>query len=352
MPALDPYFKALRDSHAESLLLRAGEPPVWRVAGSLVPNGDPLPPASEFEDLLLDLATANGLVDRYREAATMEFTHETDGFRSRIQIVRDANGRSAVVRRAPARSDAAALGLPPALLDAPNLRHGLVLLSGAPGAGRTTTLAALVDAVNNGHSRYLVVVDRTAEFTYESNRSMVHQLMVGVHTPTLAAGIDTALQAGADVIAVTDIDSRETAGAIARALDAGALVLTAMAAHGVTDVLDRLLRLLPREACGYERSCIADGFAIAAHLQLATTHEDERIPLIEMAEASAEIRALMREDRIDELEERFGDPRVEGLRCLEVALAERVREGLLTQEEAIHYARRRQRLERELVSAV
>jgi twitching motility protein PilT len=344
---IEPYLKALREGDATGLLLKAGEPPLWRLVGGLVASGDPLPGAEAFHRLLLDLTAEAGCLERFRESGEVRFALPGPGGRFRVQVFREEGGGALALAPLPDRVPLPdRLGLPPEVRQAAGLPSGLVVLAGPPASGRTTTLLSLLEAINESQARYIVGIDEEAEFVLPSRRSLVHQVQVGTGAATAAVALAAASAAGADVLALgAPPRDAATMRAVLRAAEAGALVLVVADGHGVADALDRLLDLLPPEDEALLRSCLAARLQVAAWQTLVSVRGGGTAPVLELVPGIAAVQDLIRERRLAELQPLFDDRRLKGLRSLEQSLAERVQAGELGLDAALRLARQRARLD-------
>lgn len=351
MSAIEPFLLALRDADAEALHLRAGTAPGWRVDDGIVRNGDPLPPRAEFEDFLLDLMAEAGEIKSFRELPAFEFTHECGGARFRIHVYRTPEGRNAVIRKIqPETRSAEELGLPEALCEAAHADSGLVLLSGPAGSGRHTTIHALLDAINGQERRHIVSIEKPVVFGLKSRISMVHQIRVGDNAPSFAAAIGTAVSAGANVIAVGNVDDEETGKLVVRAAEAGALVLAVLTAHSVADALGRMLDLFPEHGHAYYRSCLAENLRLACFQQLLAARGGGHVPAFEYARATNEVRALVRDNLLADLPALLDDrARARQYQSLDRCLEKLLKAGRIQSKLALRAARDRHTLDNVLL---
>lgn len=345
MSAVDPYLEALRDGDATVLYLRPEVAPVWRVADDLVPSGDPLPGAEDFDALLLDLAAEAGEIEAFREADVVEFACDAVDARFVVQIFRAREGRTAVIRSIPAAPPAPIdLRLSNRLQEAAAATSGVVLLCGPRRSGRTTAIASLLQSVGNVHDRYIVSVERPVEYRLDPARSIVHQLRVGTDTPDFAGGIRAALSAGADVIAVGAVEDTETARLVVKAADAGVCVLAVVTATDLADGVERFIELLPAANRGLHRSCLAQNLELAFYQYLL----DGVLPVCAWLADGPEVRDAIRLGRIDELRSLRSAKARKTVKTLDDSLEHLARSGALGRDRALRLAADRQRLEQRL----
>jgi twitching motility protein PilT len=240
---LDQWTNAARSARATDVFLATGAPPVARVAGELQPLGERGPLDAETIARELGVVAPADARAAWSERGVATFTYGDGAGRVRATLTRDHRGPGASLRllvAEPPALDRLGLGREPAAwLD----QRGLVLVAGAAGSGKTTTLAALVRALGEQRKR-VVAFEDPIEIIHVTS-PWVSQRAVREHVPTVAAGVRAALQEGTDVIVVGDVATAEAAAAVVEAVTAGHLVLATIAAGSARTAADHLIDLLP-----------------------------------------------------------------------------------------------------------
>jgi twitching motility protein PilT len=254
---LDQWTNAARSARATDVYLATGAPPVARVSGELQALGDRGSLEAETISRELGVVAPADARAAWTERGLATFTYGDGVGRVRATLVRDHRGPGASLRLL--------VGEPPAIerlglarevggwLDA----RGLVLVAGPSGSGKTTTLAALVRALGDKRKRVVTFEDQIEIMHVTS--PWVSQRAVGLHVPSVAAGVRGAMQEGADAIVVDPVASPEGAAAVVIALAAGHLVLATIAASGVRGAVDQLLALVPADHRDLARDALERG---------------------------------------------------------------------------------------------
>ncbi|HMB52235.1 MAG TPA: ATPase, T2SS/T4P/T4SS family, partial [Thermoanaerobaculia bacterium] len=197
---IEPLLAEMLRRRASDLHLSSGQQPRLRVDGDLVPlEGCGVTPEVALERALLALAPAPNR-DEFAASNDTDFGFEIDGkARFRANYFRDRHGIGAVFRHIPVEIlGFDQLGLPEVLREVAALPHGLVLVTGATGSGKSTTLAALVDLINRTRADHIITIEDPVEFVHPSRRCLVHQREIGAHTESFASALRAALREDPD----------------------------------------------------------------------------------------------------------------------------------------------------------
>ena len=322
MPAISAYLAALANGDATGLFLKASARPAWKAGSLLVTNGDPLPGAKAFHEMLLDLTAQAGCLDRFHGSSDVTFALTEGGRRFRIHVWREEGGHA--LHAAPLESRPPTLeeaGLGAAFSEALRPERGLIVLAGPPRSGRTTTLAALLADVNENHARHIVSIERAPGFVIEPRRSLVEQILVGTDAPSVAAAASGALSAGADVLGIDAVADEDSLRAAVEAAEAGALVYAVTDGYDLADALDRLADLAPAHDAGMMRSRMAAQIRLAACQHLVRRKDGRCAVAAEALPGTPALNAALRELRFTDIAGLLDDRRTTGVRSLEASLA-------------------------------
>ena len=342
-------FGALQDEHVSDLLLSSGLPPRLRSGGEVRALDGPILDDAEILALLApaldDLARAQletrGSVDR-----TVELSGTAPGLRFRINLFRQDRGLAAAlrpIRRTPPRL--ADLNLPDDLYELVAYPNGLVLVTGAAGSGKSTTLVALTEHLNRTATRHIVTLEDPIEYRYTPKRSLIHQRELGRHVEDFASGLRSALRESPDVILVGEMRDRETIAAALTAAETGHLVLSTLHSANPWMAIDRMLDVFPGREQPQIRAQLAGVLrAILSQHLLVSTTPPLRLPAYEKLVVTAAAANQIRDDKVHQLASTIQTGREDGMVPLEASLAELVRRRRIDAATARAHARDRQLL--------
>ena len=297
LPTIDELLADTQTARASDLHLKAGIPPVIRVDGDL--STLPQPPLTETEvESYLDAVMPDRLRVEFKEHHEADFAYGApDGGRYRVNAFRQ-RGNVTIALRAlrPPTGDFASLGLPPVLTRLAAVHRGLILVTGPTGAGKSTTLAALVDWINSNRRVNIITVEDPIEFVHRDKMAMVSQREVGVDTGSFGEAMRRVLRQDPDVILIGEMRDAATIDAALKAAETGHLVLSSLHTLNATETINRILDFFPAEHQRQIRLLLAGSLQAILSQRLIPTLAGGRVPAVEV---------LVNNDRVAE---RIADP--------------------------------------------
>jgi twitching motility protein PilT len=323
---------------ASDVLLSAGARPLIRVDGSLIE----LPGAACSGDDLLS-ACEPFLSPAHRRqlevAGSVDFALERgsgDGERYRANLFRHARGLALALRpiwtEVPTLED---LHLPSGLADLTRPRSGLVLIAGATGAGKSTTLAALLDQVNRTRACHIVTLEDPVEYLYPRRRAMIHQREVGRHIDSFASGLRAALRENPDVILLGEMRDQETIRLALTAAETGHLVLSTLHSASAAMAIERIVDVFPEGEKELLRTQLASALRYVIAQQLLPGAQGGLVPALEVLTVTHAVAAQIREGRMHMLGAQMEIGAERGMVPMDRALADLVRAGYVTRAAAL-----------------
>ena len=342
---------------ASDLHIIAGAPTVFRIGGHLV-RGAGAPLSGDDVSALLETFLTprvrerivdDGAVDfSLRLAAPPEVDERT--WRFRVNIHRQRGTLAAAIRALPtAVPSIAELNLPPILGELVKPTRGLVLVCGPTGAGKTTTLAAMIGAINREESRHIITIEDPIEYEHRNVQSVIEQVEVGRDAPSFASALRAALRQDPDVILVGEMRDLETVATALTAAETGHLILSTLHTSDVAQAIHRIVDVFPPGQQTQIRQQLSLSLnAILVQQLLPAAQDGQRAVAVELLLANAAIRNHIRRDKMENLISEITLGKRQGMISIEDSLARLVRKGTITLDEARIRSSRPDELESQL----
>ncbi len=324
---------------ASDLHVRAGMPPLIRVHGRL----QPLPNVSEmegYEAALLALLTESQR-QLFVERNDLDFAYEIPTIgRFRVNLLRQHQGVGAVFRLLPNRlRTLEELGLPQVVYTLARLEQGLVLVTGPTGCGKSTTLAAIIDHINQESDKHIVTIEDPLEFIHQSKKSLVTQREVGAHTMSYAAALRAVLREDPDIILLGELRDLESISLATTAAETGHLVFGTLHTRTAASTVDRLIDVFPSEQQSQIRTMLAETLrGVIAQQLLIRADGEGRVIAAEILVGTTALANLIREGKTYQIPSLIQTGRREGMQTMDQAILDLLRRKLITPEEAYRKA--------------
>lgn len=336
---LDRLLVAASRQEADDVLLHAGRAPHAKKFGAVVPLARVELTQEELCAMLLPLLS-EAQRTRFELGEDLDFSYEVRGFdlRFRVNLFRQASGIGAVLRRIAGHvPELDVLGLPQAVRRFADFPHGLVLVGGPTGSGKSTTLAALIDAINRNEPRHIVTIEDPIEVAHASRASVVNQREVGVHAPTFADALRGILRQDPDVILVGELRDQVTMEFALQAAETGHLVFATVHTVSAAASIDRLVHAFPGKQQGVIRSMIADSLRAVCCQQLLrrVDGQGDRVLACEVLISNDAVSSLVRKDKCFQLASLIATHREQGMCLMDDELMKLVVQGIVAPEEAL-----------------
>src|SRR3989475_8090951 len=328
---------------ASDLHLKVGSFPIMRIGGELYPIADA--PRLSPEDTL-DMAfsmMSNRQKQKLKDISEVDIAYSVKGLgRFRANIFQQRGSVSIVLRVIPDQSkDSLALGLPPVIDRIADERRGLILVTGATGSGKSTTLAAMIDRINSTRSGHIVTIEDPIEFLHRDKKAFVTQREVDVDTRSFAEALRGALRQDPDVILVGEMRDFETIATALTAAETGHLVLSTLHTLDATETITRIVSSFPSHQQRSVRIQLAGILKAVISMRLVRAAKGAgRVPAIEVLVSTALIRDhIINEEKTYMIREAIAAGTSQyGMQTFDQSLFHLVQSGLISMEEALHNA--------------
>jgi twitching motility protein PilT len=339
---IEAVLRGAIEQDASDVIVSAGYDTTLRVGGELREIA-----GTRFTDADIVAFFAAVATDAQRrtfeERGSVDLAYELGPgpMRFRVNVFRQMGGLGAVFRpirdRVPSLAE---LHLPRSLADLTEARSGLVLMAGTAGSGKSTTLAALLETMNETAARHVITLEDPIEYRYPRRRCLIHQREVGQHVDGFASGLRAALRESPDVILVGEMRDRETIALALTAAETGHLVLSTIHSGSGPMAIERIVDVFPEHIQGQTRLQLAGVLrAVVTHRLLPSATPPGRVPALEVMIATYAVAALIRDGKTHQLASAIQTGRDDGMVPLERSLVELVRAGHVTRETAMRAAR-------------
>jgi twitching motility protein PilT len=326
-------------SGASDLHITAGTPPLMRLHGSLQPLKGPVLSPVETRELIYGILTQDQR-QRLETDLEIDFSYAVPGAaRFRVNAYFQRGSLAAALRVVPTLiKPLEELGLPSSLHAWTTRHRGLVLVTGPTGSGKSTTLASLINEINETRSCHIMTVEDPIEFLHTSKHSMVNQREVGADTRSFPAALRSALRQDPDVIMVGEMRDLETIQIALTAAETGHLVFATLHTSDAPQTIDRVIDVFPPFQQQQVRVMLANALEGICCQQLVPTVSGSRVVVCEVLMPTPGVRNLIREGKTHQIYSAIQTGAQFGMQSLDASLAALVRAGMISQKEAAERA--------------
>lgn len=349
---LDTILKTALELNASDIHLIAGHPPLVRLHTVMTPMDYPvITPESGmrmFKKMTTDMQQA-----MFEKIKDVDFSYELPGlgrFRVNAHRQRQTIGIAlrAIKEEIPPMGD---LNLPEVISRLTYLPRGLILVTGDTGSGKSTTLAAMIQAMNERYHKHIITLEDPIEYRLVSTKCVIEQRELGDDVPSFASGLRHVLRQDPDVILVGEMRDLETTAAAITAAETGHLVFSTLHTVNASQTVERIIDMYPADQQNQIRSMLANTLqAVISQTLFKRTDTRGMVPAVEILLCSPAVRNLIRENRAYEIPNVIETNRALGMNTLDNAIAELYFNGMISREDAISQAAFPEKLERMLAA--
>jgi twitching motility protein PilT len=340
MARIDAFLKLGLAQGCSDVHLAVGVPPMLRMHGDLMPIkfrelGD-----TELESYVNEILS-QGLREQFLDGHDIDFSYVSeDGGRFRVNVFRKDTGIGATFRFIPNDIPSLeGLRLPKTLTDFCDHHQGMVLVTGSTGTGKSTTLAAMIDYLNQTRNTNIISLEDPIEFVHESQKAQVIQRELGTHLHSFADGIRSALREDPDVILVGEMRDPETISMAMTAAETGHLVLGTLHTTGAVKTIDRMIDALPGDMREQTKSFLAQGLkAVITQTLVKTPDGRSRRACLEIMVMTRAIGKLIMTDQTHQIPAQLQTGREYGMQTMDQALLDAIQAKEIDPDDAFRFA--------------
>lgn len=337
---IDDLLREAKEAGASDVHISPNRPPFFRVDGQLKPVGEQFLTEVETQDMAKKLIGANERADRQ-----LSQKHQTDvsyalpdGTRFRVNVFFRTGGLSTALRLIPSEIRSTDdLNLPAHILQFAELKQGFVLAAGPAGHGKSTTLAALVNHINQYRREHIITIEDPIEYQFKDNLSIIDQREIGRDAPSFLEAIKSTLRQDPNIILIGELRGPESMRAAMTLAETGHLVFSTLHTNDAAQTVERIIDSFPAGQQPQIRSQLSSALSGVISQRLLPKKEGGRIPAVEIMVASPAIRTTIREDNIHQIMGIIQTNSELGMQTLDASLQSLINAGLITEKEANPY---------------
>jgi twitching motility protein PilT len=340
MAQIDSFLEEVLKRRGSDLHFIAGDPPRVRLHGELQAlQKEPLDP--EFAKATLYEIMPRKAVERFESKDGADFAYQlTDKGRFRTNILRHLNGMGAVFRAIPAQAlTMDQLDMPVAVRQLCQVNSGLILFTGKTGSGKSTSLAAMIDDINKRVKGHILTIEDPIEFVHSRKNCLISQREIGVHAPSFAAALHSALREDPDVILVGELRDLETMSIAVTAAEMGIVVMGTLHTNGAGQTVDRIVNAFPADKQPHVRTMLSTSLRGVVSQQLIKRADGSgRVAALEILINNSACANLIRQGKLDQLENAMQMGAQYGMRTMDSAIQSLLDAGVISGAEAYRKA--------------
>jgi twitching motility protein PilT len=348
MARIDAFLKLGLAQGCSDIHLAVGVPPMLRMNGDLMPIKFRELSDSELEGYVYDIITTPQK-QRLEAGHDLDFSYVADeGGRFRVNVFRKATGIGAVFRTIPGDVPTLdQLDVPPVLKTFCDYHQGMVLVTGSTGTGKSTTLAAMIDYLNESRNLNIISLEEPIEFVHPSKQCQVIQREVGTHVRSFADGVRSAMREDPDVILVGELRDAETISMAMTAAETGHLVLGTLHTTGAVKTIDRIIDALPGELREQTKSFLSMSLkAVVTQVLVKTPDGRGRRAVLEILVNNRAIAKLITTDQTHQIPSQLQTGKDLGMQIMDSALLDAIQAKEVDADDAIRFANDKKKFQR------
>ncbi len=339
MPALDQYFHAMVAQGASDFHLTTGNYPLFRIAGMMTPAGKEILKPDAVKALIYEILPERNRAE-WEQSHDTDFAYDVAGeARVRCNVFSDRNGIGAAFRLIPSKIlGFKELGLPETIKKLCFLQKGLVLVTGPTGSGKSTTLAAIINFINERRSDHIITIEDPIEFVHQNKKCLINQREVHSHTESYRRALRAALREDPDIVLIGEMRDLETVRIALETAETGHLVFATLHTNTAHTTIDRLINQFTADEQAQVRCSLAETLKGVISQTLCSKKAGGRVVALEILMGSFALSASIREGKLQQIPNSIQMGRKEGMCSLNDSLLELLARNVIEPTEAYQTA--------------
>lgn len=341
IPILDFLNEAVR-KNASDVFIIPGMPLALKINGQIHSESEEKLIPENTDSIISEIYELSGhrSMEKIRSHGDDDFSFSIKGVsRFRASVMKQRGSLAAIIRvvrfELPQPS---ALHIPPGVMRISSLKKGLVLVTGAAGSGKSTTLACVIDEINRTRNAHVITLEDPIEYLHRHQRSVVTQREIGLDTESYVDGLRASLRQAPDVILLGEMRDYETIRTAMTAAETGHLIISTLHTIGAANTVDRIVDVFPPDGQQQIRVQLAMVLQAVISQQLLPSADGTLVPAFEIMYVNDAIRNMIREDKIHQIDNVIATGMSEGMVSMNNSLLGLMRDGIITKETCINYS--------------
>jgi twitching motility protein PilT len=339
MAQIDRYFAEVKNKGASDLHMVVGFPPLLRLRGELVPIDAPVLTAETNKQILFEILSAEQQ-EKLTTNRDLDKAYELAGVgRFRCNFLYQHRGIGAVFRIIPTDIlTLEKLGMPEAVQKIAHYQRGLVLVTGPTGSGKSTTMAAIIDKINDTYPKHIITIEDPLEFVHPNKKCIFSQREIGTHAVSFGEALKVASREDPDVILVGEMRDLETISLALTCAELGILVFGTLHTNSAGKTIDRIINAFPTDQQTQTRTMLSESLKAVVAQQLLKTTGGKRCAAVEILIGSSALASIIREGKITQIDSLIQTGKAVGMQTMDQHLLDLIAAGRITREAAYEKA--------------
>jgi len=345
------YLRRAVEEQASDLFIVAGGAVSEKLDGHLKALSDKKVFPPETEELITEIYRLAGRpMDAYLRSGDDDFSFALPGLaRFRVNAYRQRGSMAAVVRVVAFDiPDYKALSVPEQVMDLADLTHGMVLVTGTAGSGKSTTQACIIDRINRSRDAHIITLEDPIEYLHRNQRSIVSQREIAIDTEDYLSALRACLRQAPDVILLGEMRDHETIRTAMTAAETGHLVIATLHTKGAVNTIDRIIDSFPSDQQGQIRVQLSMVLRTVVSQQLLPDVNGGRVPAFEILQMNAAVRNMIRDHKNHQIDSAIAAGGGEGMLAMDQSVLALYQQGKISAQTALDYADHPEQLQRRM----